>query len=63
MKYPRLALEKVSSVTKELLIVETAVKMLGTRRSAMAFYGKDELGNDATNWRRPNPAAVVAMFR
>ena len=63
MKYPRLALEIVSSITKELLIVQTAVDMLGTRRSAMAFNEKDELGNDPTNWRGPNPGAVVAMFR
>jgi tRNA (mo5U34)-methyltransferase len=63
MKHPLLALEKVSSVTKELLIVETTVDLLWTRRSAMAFYEKDEMGNDPTNWCGPNPAAVVAMLR
>lgn len=63
MRYPLLALEKVASVTKELLILETAVDMLWTRRPAMAYYEKDELGNDPSNWCGPNPAAVLAMLR
>jgi len=63
MKYPLLALEKVSSVTKEMLILETAVDMLWTRRPAMAYYENDELGNDPSNWCGPNPPAVKAMLR
>jgi tRNA (mo5U34)-methyltransferase len=63
MRHPLLALEKVASVTDELLIVETHVDMLQTRRPAIAMYPGHELGFDPTNWWGPNPEAVVAMLR
>lgn len=63
MRHPMLALERVASVTRELLIVETLVDCLGVRRPAMAFYPGSELSRDDTNWCGPNPAAVVAMLK
>lgn len=63
MKHPLLSLERVASVTRGLLVLETVVDMLGCRRPAMAYYADDELGRDATNWCGPNPAAVLAMLR
>ncbi len=63
MKHPLLALERVASVTREMIILETAVDMLDAGRAAMAFYPDADLGKDATNWCGPNPAAVVAMLR
>jgi len=63
MRHPLLALEKVASVTKGMVIVETAVDMVWDRRPAMAFYPGTELTNDPTNWWGPNPAAVEAMLR
>ena len=63
MKHPLLAVERVASVTREMVVLETAVDMLSTRRAAMAFYAGSELGQDATNWCGPNPAAVVGMLR
>ena len=63
MRHPMLALERVASVTRELLIVETLVDCLGYRRPAMAFYPGSELSRDDTNWCGPNPAAVVAMLK
>jgi tRNA (mo5U34)-methyltransferase len=63
MKHPLLAVERVASVTREFLVLETAVDMLNCRRAAMAFYPGDELGRDATNWCGPNPAAVVGMLK
>lgn len=63
MKHPMLSVERVASVTKGMVIVETVVDMLQCRRAAMAFYPGDELGKDATNWCGPNPAAVVGMLR
>jgi tRNA (mo5U34)-methyltransferase len=63
MKHPLLALERVASVTRELMILETMVDLLHLRRPAIAFYPGDEVGRDATNWCGPNPAAVVAMCR
>jgi hypothetical protein len=53
----------VASVTGELLVVETVVDLLGTRRPAAAFYPDRELAGDPSNWWGPNPAAVVAMLR
>jgi tRNA (mo5U34)-methyltransferase len=63
MRHPLLALERVASVTRELLILETHVDMTLTRRPAAAFYPSHELGLDPTNWWGPNPEAVVGMLR
>jgi tRNA (mo5U34)-methyltransferase len=60
---PLLALERVASVTKDLLIVETVVDMVGISRPAAAFYPGRELSSDPTNWWGPNHAAVRAMLR
>ena len=50
MRHPLLALEKVASVTKEMVIVETVVDMLSQKRPAIAFYQASELSSDSTNW-------------
>ena len=63
MRHPQLALERVASVTRELLIVETVVDCLGYRRPMIALYPGAEMGNDPTTWCGPNPAAVVAMLK
>jgi len=63
MRYPLLAIEKVASVTRDMLILETSVDLLGVKRPAVAYYERDELGNDPSNWSGPNPAAVLAMLR
>lgn len=60
---PVLALERVSSVTRGLLILETVVDMVGIGRPAAAFYPSQELNNDPTNWWGPNHAAVTGMLR
>jgi tRNA (mo5U34)-methyltransferase len=56
------ALERVASVTKELLILETVVDMVGMSRPAAACYPGRELNNDPTNWWGPNHAAVTGML-
>jgi tRNA (mo5U34)-methyltransferase len=63
MRHPLLALERVASVTRERLILDTHVDLLWRTRPAMAFYPEDELAGDSTNWWAPNPAAVDAMLR
>jgi tRNA (mo5U34)-methyltransferase len=63
MRHPLLALEKVFSVTRKQLILETHVDMLWTKRPAAAFYPDAELHNDPTNWWGPNLAAVDGMLR
>ena len=63
MKHPLLALERVASVTGGMVVLETVVDMLNVRRAAMAYYPRDELCGDATNWCGPNPEAVVGMLK
>jgi tRNA (mo5U34)-methyltransferase len=63
MRHPLLALERVASVTRGLLILETAVDMVHVRRPALAFYPGSELGDDPTNWFGPNKRAVIGMLR
>jgi len=63
LRHPLLALEKVASVTRHLLVLETVVDMVGFGRPAAAFYPDRELNRDPTNWWGPNPAAVHGMLR
>jgi tRNA (mo5U34)-methyltransferase len=53
MRHPLLALEKVASVTRNQLILETHVDMLGIDRPVLAFYPDRELADDASNWLVP----------
>jgi tRNA (mo5U34)-methyltransferase len=59
---PLLALERVASVTGDLLILETVVDMVGFERPALAFYPGRELNGDPTNWWGPNGPAVHGML-
>jgi tRNA (mo5U34)-methyltransferase len=61
LPHPLLALEKVASVTRGTLILETVVDLVGMGRPAVAFYPGRELNNDPTNWWGPNPESVSAM--
>jgi tRNA (mo5U34)-methyltransferase len=63
LRHPLLGLERVASVTKEQLILETHVDLALMRRPAMAFYPTHELYGDDTNWWGPNPLAVEAMLK
>jgi tRNA (mo5U34)-methyltransferase len=63
MEHPWLILERVASVCRGLLIVETHLDMLGYRRPAAAFYPGTEADRDESNWWGPNPAAVEGMLR
>jgi len=60
---PLLVLERVSSVTRGRLILDTVVDMVGISRPAAAFYPGQELNSDPTNWWGPNHAAVCGMLR
>jgi tRNA (mo5U34)-methyltransferase len=63
LRHPLLALERVFSVTRKQLILETHVDLLSYEKPAMAFYPGSELNNDPTNWWGPNPVAVKAMLK
>jgi tRNA (mo5U34)-methyltransferase len=60
---PVQALERVASVTRRLLILETVVDMVGFSRPAAAFYPGRELNGDPTNWWGPNVPAVRGMLQ
>lgn len=68
---PLAALERVASVTRDLLILETAVDLSFMRQPAMTFHrGRSQPSaqyrhwrNDPTTWFVPNDAAVVAMLQ
>jgi tRNA (mo5U34)-methyltransferase len=63
MRHPLLALERVASVTRGQLVLETHVDLLDCPRPAMAYYPGAELNGDPTNWCGPNPTMVEAMLR
>jgi tRNA (mo5U34)-methyltransferase len=63
LRHPLLALERIASVTKSLLILETVVDMVGVPQPAARFYPARELNNDPTNWWGPNVPALHAMLR
>jgi tRNA (mo5U34)-methyltransferase len=63
LRHPLLALERVASVTRELLIMETVVDLVGLGRPAAAFYPGAELNADPTNWWAPNIEGGEAMLR
>ena len=62
LRHPFLALERVASVTRDRLILETVVDLVGIARPAMAFYPDRQLNNDPTNWWAPNVPAVHGML-
>jgi tRNA (mo5U34)-methyltransferase len=63
IRHPLLALERIFSVTRKQLILETHTDMMWNRRPAMVFYPDGELHGDSTNLWGPNSAAVVAMLK
>lgn len=67
LRHPLIGLEKVASVTRGELVLETQVDLCGILgnncRPSMRFYPGRELSNDPTNWWGPNPAAVVDMLK
>jgi tRNA (mo5U34)-methyltransferase len=62
LRHPLLGLERVASVARDLLVLETVVDMVGLSRPAMAFYPNRELNGDPTNWWGPNVQAVEGML-
>jgi tRNA (mo5U34)-methyltransferase len=63
LKHPLLALERVSSVTGDHLILDSHTAMTDEPDPVMLFYPGTELNDDPTNWWGANPPAVEAMLR
>ena len=61
--HPMLGLERVYSVTKKQLILETHAAMLDWKQPVMEFYPGAEVNNDYTKWWGPNPPAIEAMLK
>jgi tRNA (mo5U34)-methyltransferase len=65
MRHPLLALERVASLTRNLLVVETeAVAVPGfEHHSFCEFFESNELNADVSNWWVPNRHAAIALCR
>jgi tRNA (mo5U34)-methyltransferase len=63
VKDPFASLERVASVTKELMVVETESAFDPFPWPLMRFYEGTSLNDDPTNFWAPNKACLEAMFR
>ena len=63
LKNPFLALEKIASVTKEMMILESLCIDKYNNEAVAWFYEKDEWKKDPTNWWGPNQKCIEAMVR
>ena len=63
LRNPFLGLERVASVTRNMLVLETHVDMTMGPRPAARFYADGELKGDLTSFWGPNPQCVSAMLR
>lgn len=63
LRHPLLALERIASVTKDVMILESYVSEGFGDKPVAVFFEKDELNNDPTNWWGPNPACLLGMVR
>ena len=63
LKHPLYALELLSNICLERVVIETHMDATDIDRPMMAFYPGDELVGDPTNWVGPNQACVEAMLR
>ncbi len=63
LRNPLRALECVSRVTKEMLILEAFVDELKNSRPAMAYYPGTDDNPDPTSWWGPNVKCVEAMLK
>jgi tRNA (mo5U34)-methyltransferase len=60
---PLYVLQRVSSVARDHLILETHVDFAESSRPVMAYYPEIECAGDLSNWCGPNAACVEAMLK
>jgi tRNA (mo5U34)-methyltransferase len=63
VKDPLSCLEKVASVTGEMMVIETETALDILPWPVMRYYEGAELNNDATNFWAPNQRGLQAMLR
>ena len=63
VKHPWLLIEKASTVTREMLVIESLMDLRFLRRPAIALYATTEIEvGDINNWCGPNPRAITDML-
>jgi len=63
VKHPLLALERVCSVSTDMVIVESYALKDETDRNLLEFFEYDEFGGQFDNWFAPTPKAITALCR
>jgi tRNA (mo5U34)-methyltransferase len=63
LRHPLAALERITKLVKEYLVLETHMIRWPIFRPYMRFYPGSELNNDPSNWWSPNRACAEAMLR
>jgi tRNA (mo5U34)-methyltransferase len=69
LKHPLLALEKVCSMSRDIMCLESYVldstmrEGRNSKRALMAFYEADELGGQTDNWTAPNATCLLSWCR
>lgn len=59
---PIAVLKNTASLARECLVIETHQDLLDLGRPGMAFYPRDTLGGDPTNWWAPNPECMFELL-
>lgn len=63
MLHPALAIERVASVTRDLLVLETFTDLNDIAEPAVALYGSGDLWGDETSYCGPNLPGIELMLR
>lgn len=63
LKHPLYALEIISEITLEHLVLETHLDLRDYGRPGMVFYPGNEAGGDGSNWWGPNLQCVLDMLK
>lgn len=63
LRHPLLGLEKIYSVAKDMLILETHYDPYHLGKPLGVFYENNETNDDASNWWGFNEAGVLALLR
>ncbi|MDB5413724.1 MAG: hypothetical protein JWR10_2059 [Rubritepida sp.] len=56
-------IQRLRSVTGQVLMIETHQDALEKTRPGMVFYPGTTLGGDATNWWGPNPPLMLSLLK
>lgn len=62
MHDPIAVLKNAASLAREVLVIETHQDLLDLGRPGMAFYPRDTLNGDHSNWWGPNPECMFELL-